>query len=341
MCSNRAAGGEEFLMQFETGHSNASSVPRTSSDETLCNVTKLRTMPLRPSSEEECELVQFVLAQKLAALRRHSVRAARSAVYNVSTQEESRLQHPYPIQQHEPQTQATQPMPQNIVPMQEGNMTVGFDIWDQNILSSTNWLEVLEPGGYPQYNFDGFPAFANSAHGPQRCFPVESSKQPAHLIPAYRANRSQAYSDSPGSVFSSHSNVIADSITSPGSHDEPPTPGEFYVDGEPARHPRVKRRKTSSAKRTLDVDDLRGPSLRLPDGFPSDFEQQIIVINDSTYTEIQNLYDRNCINPPQPWSPYEPIPLPAKEILGHFLDLYFRHFDQTFPTSRKLSDPPP
>ncbi|USW49014.1 hypothetical protein Slin15195_G023330 [Septoria linicola] len=224
-------------------------------------------------------------------------------------------QYQYPIQQHEPQTQATQPMPQNIVPMQEGNMTVGFDIWDQNILSSTNWLEVLEPGGYPQYNFDGFPRF----------FPVESSQQPAHLIPAYRANRSQAYSDSPGSVFSSHSNVIADSITSCGSHDEPPTPGEFYVDGEPARHPRVKRRKTSSAKRTLDVDGLRGPSLRLPDGFPSDFEQQIIVINDSTYTEIQNLYDRNCINPPQPWSPYEPIPLPAKEILGHFLDLHPYH----------------
>lgn len=188
--------------------------------------------------------------------------------------------------------------------------------WDQNILSSTNWLEAL-PSEYGQYNFDGFPAFGGLAAGHQR-FPEGST-------------RSQGLTtESPASVFSTHSNAVAGSTTSHDSHGQGPArTGEFYVDGEHARLPRVKRRKTSISRRPMVVSGTHDLSLKLPDDLHKTHES--CSIDDSVYHEIQGLYRRNCIEPPTPWPPYEPVAFPAKEVLEHFLGLYFKHFDQSLP----------
>lgn len=185
-------------------------------------------------------------------------------------------------------------------------------MWDQNILSSTNWLEVLDPSESEQYNFVGLPAYGGPAEIHPRFFQGSS--------------RSQGHTDSPGSVISTHPIAVADIATSQGFHGESlARPGEYYVDGEPARLPRVKRRKTSVSRRSVTVAGSHDLSLKLPDGLRSIGES--CSIEDFVYLEIQGLYRRNCIEPPTLLPPYELVEFPAKEMLEHLLGLYFKYFD--------------
>ncbi|PPJ60098.1 hypothetical protein CBER1_03105 [Cercospora berteroae] len=215
--------------------------------------------------------------------------------------------------------------------MADASMIGGFDFWHENVVSSTNWLEVLEHGDLAHCNYSPFPGFGNPIANQQGFVEAAPHPQSLQLPHSHVANPSQAHSNSPESTFSSSSNAVADSITSHGSQNEPlPKPGAYYVDGEPARHPRVKRRKTSTTRRSTDLTSPHYLSMRIPDGLLSGAED-FVRISSATYNDLQNLYRQHCIECPQPWPSYEPIALPAQEVFEHFLGLYFKHFDQILP----------
>ncbi|KXT05791.1 hypothetical protein AC578_1067 [Pseudocercospora eumusae] len=168
------------------------------------------------------------------------------------------------------------------------------DLWDHNVLSSSNWLDV----DLNHFSFDTF------------------------------LDRSQ-----PVSAFPPQSNAPTDTIATHGTYDNAPNrPGEFYVDGEPARLPRVKRRKLSStAKRSVDLHPSTSTySLALPPPVQSPPALSVRVPA-AVYEEMLSCYQRLCIEAPAPWPAYANVAMPALDVLEYLLGLYFKHFDPTMP----------
>ncbi|KAF7191034.1 Zinc finger protein [Pseudocercospora fuligena] len=209
---------------------------------------------------------------------------------------------------------------------------MGFDLWDQNVLSSSNWLDV----DLNHFSFDNFPSYGSPfpprpSHAGERPQAVPAALESPSHTPEIR---SQAHTDSPASVFSGQSNAVTDSITSQGTYDNSPNrPGEFYVDGEPARLPRVKRRKLSStAKRSVDLQASTSTySLALPPAVQPAPELSARMPA-GVYEEMQSWYQRLCIEAPAPWPAFANVAMPSLDILEYLLGLYFKHFDPTIPT---------
>ncbi|KAK4503921.1 hypothetical protein PRZ48_004836 [Zasmidium cellare] len=214
---------------------------------------------------------------------------------------------------------------------------MGFDFWDQNILSATNWLDALDSTafvGYPlshmESNEQFFSPFGASNNG------VHAMPGPVAATPTSQ-NRSQVQTESPQSIFSPRSAAVTEGNTSHTSFDGGPAEvGQYYVDGEPARLPRVKRRKISQSQPTPQADTTIGFSLQMRPVSTTP-EQSPFKISAGTYNAILESYQRLCISPPPGWAAYGPVELPSVDILTLLLGLYHRHFSQTLPVLHPLS----
>lgn len=138
---------------------------------------------------------------------------------------------------------------------------------------------------------------------------------------------SQTNTESPRSVFSS---AITDSTTPQSISDGRPSEvGEYYVDGEPARLPRVKRRKTSTSRHVTVPPDLS--IFSLDTSFSIEWQTTTFGIHPSTYAKLQTLYQRLCLEAPAPWQSFAAVTFPGKDFLEQLIRLYLGHFDQILP----------
>jgi hypothetical protein len=206
-----------------------------------------------------------------------------------------------------------------------------FDFWDENVLSASNWLmtddvnfsgldfhhpgPVIPLSGGPalqQQNFIGLPAVPSRSHS------------------AF-GNRLIGPNGSPSSLVSPLTGT--DSVSNTSAYDENSSRvGEYYVDGESARLPRVKRRRLSTGRKRVEVPGAWIPfSLRVSD-LPDDPNAHPFTISENAWAEINDSYLRLCIDPGHAqWIAYEPVALPSRQTFGRLVYLYCKHFDQLLP----------
>ena len=194
------------------------------------------------------------------------------------------------------------------------------------MLSTINWLDP------DIQNFGNF----------QAPLPIPSDQHPFALVchldqEPFRLASShgvQSYSDgfSNGSHLSTVSPQSTQSQTnSDGLLKRSPEPGEYYVDGEAARLPRVKKRqiKPHSTYQGLTPEvpqfSLSWPARAPEQIFPSSW------VNEQMYWQILEAYDRLCIHCVGTYTPFKVTEFPALPCFAHLMDLYFRHFNSIFP----------
>lgn len=208
-----------------------------------------------------------------------------------------------------------------------------FESWEQNMLAATNWLDVTYNQDYSSFAYTPLPFGEPSVPGLQQAeqtlgnpsFVGRTCTQ-AQVFP------NPVHSDSPASVVSLQSTVLTGSQISETRNDTQEV-GQYYVDGEPARLPRVKRRKTSTSTsqptplfRSCSVAAFSLNSCAATVTSSSEF-----TISPEAYSEIQDAYQRFCVNPPAPWTAFETAECPTLGLLESLGDLYVEHFDQVLP----------
>ncbi|SMR43863.1 unnamed protein product [Zymoseptoria tritici ST99CH_3D1] len=201
-------------------------------------------------------------------------------------------------------------------------------MWNGNALSSSNWLMMHDPNltasGYQQ----GFSAPSSSSG------PVFQSGGPPRSQSAL-GNRLIGTSESPASFAISQQSMPG--TESPAYDESCSSVGEYYVDGEPARLPRVKRRKIATApvapdRKRVEIAGSWHPfSLRINDP-TDDPKDHAWTISADAWAEINESYLTLCIDPRHAaWIAYEPVALPSRQAFGRLLYLYYQHFDQILP----------
>ncbi|KAK4626204.1 Transcription factor [Fulvia fulva] len=203
---------------------------------------------------------------------------------------------------------------------------IDYDFWDQSILSSTNWLGAIDENGFHGYPMSQFPI----THDP--LYPLHPALGPSPAQSALlQAHVSQAASASPGSVLSAPSTNATRSYSSEQSHDhDTGETGAYYVDGQPARLPRIKRRRTSAP---TPPDRPRTDvvfSLRLPD-LSEEPQTCYFKVEQGCFTALHELHLHLCIHPPPGCIAFEPVELPSQEVINHLVAWYVKHFDQALP----------
>lgn len=201
-----------------------------------------------------------------------------------------------------------------------------YDFWDQSILSSTNWLGAIDETGFNGYPISQFPVSQDPMYSLQPG-PSPLSAQSAIL----QAHIGHAASGSPGSVLSAPSTNATGSYSSEQSHDnDTGETGAYYVDGHPARLPRIKRRRTSTSTHNDQPRTDVVFSLRLPQ-LSEEPKTCSFTIDPGCFAGLHELHLHLCVHPPSGWIAFEPVDLPNQEIFNHLVALYQKHFDQTLP----------
>ena len=181
------------------------------------------------------------------------------------------------------------------------NNVLNSGVWDSSILATTNWLDAL---GDDVLNFGLEPDFNVAAIGETTLFQQHS----------------------PEVLRDTHSEPST-AVTHPTAQSDETEAGEYYVDGQPARLPHVKRRRTisladSGAARvqpsgsTLKwwLEDARGSvsCIALPD---ETYEQIVSAYHCRGLTDAQNAQHN----------------VPSRTDLEHFLYQYWQSFNSTLP----------
>ena len=208
------------------------------------------------------------------------------------------------------------------------------EFWDPNILSTTNWLDAVidtEFSGLP-FDFDVSGDPLHSWNGPSHAW-----NAPPQILGDKGAEeaRRREQIQSPYAVASNTSvpsGISTETAAEAFASKEGSTsrPGEYYVDGEPARLPRTKRRKLSSKQRVLSttVHKLSKFSLATPQTSKIELRHRIS-ISEETYQSISNMWQSTCQSGFITWPDFEENQFPLKELFEHLLGLYFVSFHQT------------
>ena len=209
------------------------------------------------------------------------------------------------------------------------------DFWDPTILSTTNWLDAVIDDDFAgwQFDFDVNSSTANDTTAPSRTdlvgLPGDSTRPASGVLRIASVTSPAAASNA--SVHSGASTETAAEIC---AAQEAPTQrvGDFYVDGEPARLTRTKRRKICLAQEAerKEVSHSSTFSLRLTLSSVADLKHRIHV-SGAIYLQISNMWRHTCLESPLPWPMFEATDFPCKEIFEHLIGLYFARFHQTLP----------
>lgn len=208
------------------------------------------------------------------------------------------------------------------------------DFWNPNILSTSNWLDaVVDPGfsdfpldmGFQQDHSTQFTPYGNLGQLPQAT-PTSLDMQP-HLDP----HKQLPEQTSPAGLVSMASGQSGASTESAAeacaSADDTPTrAGEYYVDGQPARLPRTKRRKLSSVGTNRLVGTTTGKNFTLhnPLSTSADLSHRIAIPTE-TYEMFDAAYQATC-STAGPWTPFDHAGFPPQELFEHLVSLYFSSF---------------
>ncbi|KAK5175644.1 uncharacterized protein LTR77_000783 [Saxophila tyrrhenica] len=213
-------------------------------------------------------------------------------------------------------------------PFPSGPLSYDGEFWDPGILSASNWLDNVVDldfqGVSPQFDFYGI--------SPHNWNPGLSGQAPNEPV----SNHMQHSAISPVAVASTvsgqsgHSESAADVCAA--QEESEVRQGEYYVDGEPARLPRTKRRRLSSRlpARTNQQQSQATFSLQSPSS--DSFENKHrVAISSRTYEQILKAWRSVCLTSLSPWPAFEASDPPTKELFEHLLGLYFVSFQPTLP----------
>ena len=187
----------------------------------------------------------------------------------------------------------------------DSNLESGEDLWNPNILASTNWLETLD--------LDGF----------ETAFLLQESSG-LHMIEGISLKSPEESQTS--------ANNVTQSLSSPytADGDDPVAQhGSYYVDGEPARHTRgTKRRKTLTAPQFQELGrnfDLTQPACSgaRPEHVP--------VIDDSEYCALRDAYNRYCHGSSVMWPDFTTSHFPTKSFFEDLVGLFRANFNDSLP----------
>lgn len=195
------------------------------------------------------------------------------------------------------------------------SMQFSPDFWDPSMIASTNWLVDLDAFGQP------FPEYG---------FPTFQTPLPSQLLSA---------NDAPSGQSLSSPALTATTGTGAESLDRPAEAGEYYVDGEPARLPRVKRRKTSHNVDQQYQADNGSYSLA---GLSVDAGQEIVYLTQGCYDQLRQAYEHCCLSQSPLWDIFEQVTFPPPALFDRLIQLYRDNFDQTMPFMHwsSISDQP-
>lgn len=215
-------------------------------------------------------------------------------------------------------------------------MSLDTDWFDPNILSTTNWLDAIDTDFsnlQPHFNFSGLPT-TDAAQGASRPSQVFNTSQIAELDDRHRVPAQQ----SPvalSSTFSGQSAVSTESaaeVCAAAQEESTSRTGEYYVDGQPARLPKTKRRKLSSRHSRPPISEGLAARYSLQSPIPSGIDlKHRISFSNSTYNVFVQMWQKCCVSPAMSWLPFEQSDFPTREMLEHLLGLYFSSFHSTLP----------
>lgn len=188
----------------------------------------------------------------------------------------------------------------------------GEDFWDPNILASTNWLGTID--------LDGFDLITPS-------LPTQAQSS------QYHAN-GVLWSGSPLSVpastpavslvTSTGESTVSYSAEGYGSQEHG---GLHYLDGEPTRQPRTKRRRTQASTskdhHSCNDFDLSQPDLAV--------QLNAIPISDHVYAQLKDAYHQHCLNPSSTWKTFVAAEVPSKGFFEGLLSLSRDRFNLSLP----------
>lgn len=224
------------------------------------------------------------------------------------------------------------------IPLPLGSSTAAFDpdFWDPTILSTTNWLDSVIEGDFQglEFGFDVSPGGLSTGNIPvqinNQISPWQPTRQAGNTVPPISA-QSPAIGSSV-SVNSGLSSAETAAEICAAQESEAHTVGEYYVDGEPARLPRTKRRKLSSNQHVERSQASQGSafSLHLTPFSETDLAQRVHLPL-PIYERFFAMYQSTCVAPQPLWPTFEVTEFLAKEIFEHLIGLYFAQFHQTLP----------
>ena len=213
--------------------------------------------------------------------------------------------------------------------------TLDPDFWDPNILSTTNWLDAIIDDEFQGLQFaQGI----NNNVVPEIVTPTKLDKpDSSQQTPRGEKNPGTFTSvlsptiESNVSVYSGISTETAADIC---AADEAATRtiGEYYVDGEPARLPRTKRRKLSSNIRhnASPVGNDISFSLHLTLDPAVDLGQRIHIPH-AVYDHLLEMWQTTCQDHQLLWPAFVTSEFPLQDVFEHLIGLYFAQFHQTLP----------
>jgi hypothetical protein len=189
------------------------------------------------------------------------------------------------------------------------NLESDQDLWNPNILASTNWLEAIDLDGFDT----NIPAFL------------------LHESPALNIldDNLEARATIPDSTNESQTPASASSHYRADDNDPVAQHGSYYVDGEPARHTRgTKRRKTLSTPQFQELGrkfDLAQPACsgaRL---------EQISIIDDSEYCALRDVFFKYCHGCSAIWPNFMTMHFPTKQFFEDLVCLFRANFNDSLP----------
>ena len=215
------------------------------------------------------------------------------------------------------------------------------DFWNPNILSTANWLDaVVDPGfaiGDMPMDMDfgsGQPSQFDGYGNPiQQAYTTPASW---NLNPAIKPTHEQSSPAGVISLASGQSGVSTESAADAcaSSEDTGSRAGEYYVDGQPARLPRTKRRKLSSPATPRPVYTTSSRNFTLHNPMPASPElSHRVALSMETYEWFEAAYRATCSNISSMWAPFDEASFPSQELFEHLLGLYFTSFYKTLPFS--------
>jgi hypothetical protein len=201
------------------------------------------------------------------------------------------------------------------------------NFWSHNSLSSINWL----PDNWiPEFNFSsGGPPSHNSYSSP-----AQASQDRSEGVSNITSTPSHFNEDTP--LPNSHHGLTSS------ENSEGQGVGYYYVDGDGARLPRIRKALYRSPHQSSDpytpfpgVEGMQYTHATF--GFPrTDYGGQDVASISSkqvpieTYSEILHVFSQSCVTSSY-FSPFHTADFPSLESFALFVRLYIEHFQPTLP----------
>ena len=204
--------------------------------------------------------------------------------------------------------------------------------WYLDGFTSINWLPENWTPDFPMEDRDGMGSANNNAYPPPTNTAEIASAQGTLNMPVTRdRSRRHRIPSLPTSQPSESQNM-----SSPGSQSTH-SGGQYYVDGEGARLPRVRKAPYRISDSAIPLSPSESQLLRRGFMFPNTDDPQGISSIPTTedvpltiYNEILQMFNITCISSTH-YAPFQSISFPSRKVLGRSVHLYIDNFQPIFP----------